>query len=52
MNWEDEYISKSGAMFICWDHLGEYIDSARTKEEARRIVKDYSENLNKRLCRN
>jgi hypothetical protein len=58
MHWEDKFISMNHDvdhkqnLFICWDHLGEYIDSAKTKEEARQIVKEYSENLNKRLCRN
>jgi hypothetical protein len=51
--WQDEYISENKPQhadddidesYFCWDHLGEWIGSADTIDNAREIISDYVKN--------
>ena len=41
--WQDDYITRCDGDFICWDNEGEYLASSATISEARQVITNYKD---------
>lgn len=45
--WQDDFISMRDGEYVCWDHRGEFIATAVTRDQARTILSEYTTNENR-----
>lgn len=46
--WQDKYISERDGEFVCWDREGEFITSVHTRQEARKIITEYKDGIERK----